>query len=101
MIYEPATNAGESTAGQLPTRREKLEAVAKDEKLYVMGGRWAQVGNLPTVEVYDPGKDSWARMADMPTRRGGLTAAVAEGRLDEMADDFARTQADGDLPPLD
>jgi queuine tRNA-ribosyltransferase len=30
-----------------------------------------------------------------------LRAAIAEGRLDEMADDFARAQAEGDLPPLD
>ncbi len=30
-----------------------------------------------------------------------LRAAIAKGRLDEMADDFARAQAEGDLPPLD
>ncbi len=30
-----------------------------------------------------------------------LRAAIAEGRLDEMADDFAKAQAEGDLPPLD
>jgi queuine tRNA-ribosyltransferase len=32
---------------------------------------------------------------------GELRAAIAEGRLDEMADDFTRAQAEGDLPPLD
>ena len=30
-----------------------------------------------------------------------LRAAIAEGRLDDMAEDFARTQAEGDLPALD
>ena len=30
-----------------------------------------------------------------------LRAAIAEGRLADMAEDFARTQAQGDLPPLD
>ena len=30
-----------------------------------------------------------------------LRAAIAEGRLDDMAEDFARTQAQGDLPHLD
>ncbi len=30
-----------------------------------------------------------------------LRAAIAEGRLDEMADHFAKAQAEGDLPPLD
>jgi queuine tRNA-ribosyltransferase len=30
-----------------------------------------------------------------------LRAAIAEGRLDEMAEDFAKAQAEGDLPPLD
>ena len=30
-----------------------------------------------------------------------LRAAIAERRLDDMAEDFARRQADGDLPPVD
>ncbi len=30
-----------------------------------------------------------------------LRAAIAEGRLDNMADDFARMQGEGDLPPVD
>jgi len=30
-----------------------------------------------------------------------LRAAIAAGRLDDMAEDFARTQAQGDLPPVD
>jgi queuine tRNA-ribosyltransferase len=29
-----------------------------------------------------------------------LRAAIAKGRLDEMAGDFARAEAEGDLPPL-
>ncbi|MDX1576226.1 MAG: tRNA guanosine(34) transglycosylase Tgt, partial [Kiloniellales bacterium] len=33
--------------------------------------------------------------------RAELRAAIAEGRLDDMVEDFARTQAEGDLPPLD
>jgi queuine tRNA-ribosyltransferase len=31
----------------------------------------------------------------------GLRSAIADGRLDDMVDDFARTQALGDLPPRD
>lgn len=81
MIYDPATNAWDSTAAPLPTPREHLAAVADDHRLYVIGGRWAQVGNLATVEVYDPAQDTWSRLPDMPTRRGGLTAALAEGRI--------------------
>jgi hypothetical protein len=30
-----------------------------------------------------------------------LRAAIGEGRLDNMADDFTRRQAEGDLPPVD
>ncbi len=30
-----------------------------------------------------------------------LRSAIADGRLDDMADDYARIQAEGDLPPLD
>lgn len=33
------------------------------------------------LEAYSPATDSWTRLAPMPTARGGLAAAVLEGRL--------------------
>jgi len=33
------------------------------------------------VEVYDPPSNTWARKRDLPTARGGLTAATLGGRI--------------------
>ena len=52
-----------------------------DGRLYVVGGRGHGAGNRATLEIYDPATDSWAQAADMPTARGGLTAAALDGRL--------------------
>ena len=52
-----------------------------DNKLYVVGGRRGDVGNLPTLEIYDPATDTWKRGKDMPTPRGGLTAGALGGRI--------------------
>ena len=32
-------------------------------------------------EVYDPVTDRWARVADLPTARSGITASVVGGRV--------------------
>ena len=52
-----------------------------DGRLYVIGGRGHGFGNRATLEVYDPVADSWTAAPDMPTPRGGLTAAALAGRL--------------------
>jgi hypothetical protein len=38
-------------------------------------------GNLTVVEAYDPATDQWTSMADLPTPRGGHTAATIEERI--------------------
>lgn len=68
-------------AAPLPTVREHLAAVALDGRIWAIGGRWADRGNLGTVEVYDPDADAWTTSPDLPTPRSGLTAAVACGSI--------------------
>jgi non-specific serine/threonine protein kinase len=66
----------------LPTPREHLAAVSDGEFAYAIGGR--ELGpdkNLATLERYDPEGDSWQPLADMPTARGGLGAAIVGGRV--------------------
>src|SRR5262249_3652311 len=63
------------------TVREHLSAAVVDERIYVIGGRWDDQGNLATNEVYDPASDRWEVRSPMPTRRGGLTAAVVDGQI--------------------
>ena len=33
------------------------------------------------MEKYDPAADRWMRVADLPTARSGITAAVVEGKI--------------------
>jgi N-acetylneuraminic acid mutarotase len=61
----------------LPTPREHLSAIVADGKIYVLGGRL--IGNLPTVEIYDPQAGVWTSGPDMPTARGGMTIGLLEG----------------------
>ncbi|HSL06196.1 MAG TPA: kelch repeat-containing protein, partial [Nitrospiraceae bacterium] len=37
--------------------------------------------NLSVTEVYDPVADRWARAADLPTARSGITSSVVGGRV--------------------
>jgi N-acetylneuraminic acid mutarotase len=80
LAYDPQTDSWERRAA-IPTLREHLSATVLDERVYVMGGRWGDQGNLATVEVYDPASDQWHSLAPMPTRRGGLTTSALNGRV--------------------
>ena len=53
LRYDPARDDWTSLAG-LSESREHTAATALDGKIYAMGGRWANSGELMSVEVYDP-----------------------------------------------
>ena len=80
-VYDPDSDSWETTRTSLPTLREHLAAVALKGKLYAIGGRMPDQGNLTTVEIFDPARGTWERAADMPTARGGITAAVLDGNI--------------------
>jgi N-acetylneuraminic acid mutarotase len=64
---------------ELEEPREHLAAVyAPNGRIYAIGGRWSDRGNVATVEEYDPETNTWTKRADMPTARGGLAAAVLD-----------------------
>ena len=56
-----------------------MTAVALGDRIWLIGGRW--IRNLPTVEAYDPARYAWTSEPDLPFARGGLTAAVLDGRI--------------------
>ena len=69
---------------QPPSRpqREHLAAASDGRFLYAVGGRdLSPAKNSPALERFDPAADSWERLPDMPTARGGLGATIAGGRL--------------------
>ena len=68
----------------LPTQRNHLAAGALGERILVAGGRFAGgVGGEMTaiVEAFDPRTSVWERLPPMPTARGGVNSAVANGCL--------------------
>jgi N-acetylneuraminic acid mutarotase len=71
-----------SAGANLPTPREHLAAASDGRFLYAVGGRALSPDkNSPALERYDPATDRWQRLPDMPTARGGLGAAIADGHL--------------------
>ena len=48
--------------------------------MYAIGGRPLNPDrNYDVVEAYDPAADRWTKRSAMPSRRGGLAAAVLDG----------------------
>lgn len=66
----------------IPTPRDHLAGASDGRYLYAVGGRRLTIDSvLDAAERYDPRRDRWARLPDLPTARGGFGAAVAAGLL--------------------
>ena len=66
----------------LPVPRDHLAAVASEPFVYAVGGRLLSSANTSgAFERYDPGTNTWQRLPDLPTPRGGLGAAISGDRL--------------------
>jgi N-acetylneuraminic acid mutarotase len=72
--YDPTTGRWATDLAPMPTFREHLTAVAAGGKVVAIGGR--DVVNLGAVEAYDPATNTWQKLPDLPTPRGGLTSGV-------------------------
>jgi non-specific serine/threonine protein kinase len=71
-----------SVGKSIPTAREHVAAASDGRYVYVGGGRALSPDkNSPALERYEPATDSWQRLPDMPTARGGLGAAIVGGHL--------------------
>jgi N-acetylneuraminic acid mutarotase/prenyltransferase beta subunit len=73
----------------MPSKRTNLAVVAKDGKIYAIGGTVHLPYGDPfhgepsaLLEIYDPVTDSWQRGPSMPTPRGYVNAAVGvDGKI--------------------
>lgn len=84
-MYDP--NTGEWTSkSPMSTDRGLTACAAIDDKIYVMGGMRV-VGSayyyegFSTAEVYDTKTDTWTTLADMPTKRWGLSSTSFKGKI--------------------
>jgi hypothetical protein len=77
LVYDAAADAWRQGA-RMAAPREHLAAAIANGKVYAIGGRWSDRGNVGTVEEYDPATDSWVERAPLPTARGGLAAATVD-----------------------
>jgi non-specific serine/threonine protein kinase len=82
----PSTEVFDGTSwrkvANLPTPREHLAMVTDGTFAYVLGGRNLGADkNTDAVERYDPATQKWTSLAPLPSPRGGLGAAVADGRI--------------------
>ncbi len=70
---------------QMGVARSEHPAVILDDQIVVLGGLIetapGRFGVTASVESYDPRRDSWASLADLPQARHHNMAAVLEGRL--------------------
>jgi N-acetylneuraminic acid mutarotase len=74
------------TLTPMPTARNAAAAGVISAQIHVIGGRSPGIrGNdhlsLATHEIYNPLTNSWQTAAAMPTARGGIAAAVLNGKL--------------------
>jgi len=79
-VYDPVTDEW-TVLSDMPTGREHMGAAAVGGRFYAVGGRTALlagVGNVATLEVYDPGSQLWSALTSMPTARSGIAAASVE-----------------------
>lgn len=83
-VYDPGTDTWTMKA-PMPTARVAPGAGVIGGKLYVVGGSTASslqpLQVYDTLEVYDPGTDTWTSMSPMPTPRYGPGTGVIDGRL--------------------
>lgn len=65
-----------------PRPREHLAATALRGRVFAVGGRLAGLDtNLGAIEAYDPRRNRWTRLPDLPDARGGTGAAAIAGRI--------------------
>jgi N-acetylneuraminic acid mutarotase len=81
-IYDPVADTWSQGADLIGPAVENPAAVASGGKMYVFGGSTDPFKNaVNNASVYDPATGAWTALAPMPTRRGGATAQVIDGKI--------------------
>ena len=92
-VYDPDTDTWAKGKNMNHARAGAAVSVV-DGKIYVMGGTGLPlIVNHPgpflsSIEVYDPKKNNWTEVGDMPTAKSGHTASVINGKIYVMGGYF-------------
>lgn len=82
--YTPGNDSW-TTKSPMPTSRDHLTSAVVGEKIFVLGGRQPDKGelfkNVGTNELYNPANDQWISLEPLPTNRSGLAAASVNGSI--------------------
>src|SRR2546425_11475931 len=66
---------------RMPSMRQEISTAVLDGKIFVIAGFDSNGMSSDTVEIYDPGTDSWSSAARLPIATNHNAAAVAAGKL--------------------
>lgn len=72
--------AGWRSGPPMLTARSELAGAALDGRIYAVGGI-AQLGITPAMQVFDPARSEWQRLASVPEGRHHSSMAALSGRL--------------------
>ncbi len=94
QVFDPTTlNVSFGQAASI--RRNSAAGAVIDGKLYIVGGRVVNGGNLTANEVFDPATGQWRTLAPMPNAQGGIAAAALDGRLYVFGGEFFNNTGGG------
>lgn len=86
-VYEPEANSWQSL-GSMPEPRQGAAVAAVDGLIYIISGKTVSYAEESSgdpitdhVDVFDPGTDTWKRVANIPVGRAGATAVVNNGLI--------------------
>ena len=78
LEYTPSRDSWRNLPG--PNQpREHVSAVAFHNEIWVLGGRWHGVGELATVEIYNPTTNTWRLVPELNEARAGFASGVVNG----------------------
>jgi non-specific serine/threonine protein kinase len=75
LVFSPLQESWELLPGPAQPR-EHVSAVAYQDEIWVLGGRWSGVGELNSVEIYNPTTGTWRAGPSLNVARAGFAAAL-------------------------
>lgn len=79
-VYNTRTNAWKNAA-DFPRIIHHVNIVSSGKKLYVAGGNGFRVSTYDTLFEYDPIKNEWIKLPNMPTSRAAMSLSFVDDKI--------------------